>query len=91
MLVTVEKCECFSSGSHPASYPIGTVGSYSGGKQLKREADHSTPFFADVKNVWSYTFTRPISPLGVVLNETQDVFMVWYLVNHRVNLPYRPS
>jgi len=34
---------------------------------LGREADHSPPSSADVKNVWSYTFTSPIRLPGVVL------------------------
>jgi hypothetical protein len=29
-----------SSGTHPASYPMGTMGSFPGGKRLGREADH---------------------------------------------------
>jgi len=38
-----------------------------------READHSSPSSAEVKNTWSYTFTP------------QYVFMVWCLVKHRDN------
>jgi hypothetical protein len=33
-----------------------------------READHSPPSSAKVKNAWSYTFTPRIRLLGVVLN-----------------------
>jgi len=33
-----------------------------------READHSSPSSADVKNLCSYTSTLPISLRGVVLN-----------------------
>jgi hypothetical protein len=40
------------SGSHPASYPMRTRGSFPGG-----EADHSPPSSAEVKNAWSYTST----------------------------------
>jgi hypothetical protein len=40
------------SGSHPASYPVGTRGSFPGG-----EADHLPPSSAEVKNAWSYTST----------------------------------
>jgi hypothetical protein len=41
----------------------------------EREADHSPPFSAEVKSEWSYTYTP------------QYVFMAWYLVKHRENLP----
>jgi hypothetical protein len=36
-----------------------------------READHSSPFSAEVMNVWRYISTPP------------SVFMAWYLVKHR--------
>jgi hypothetical protein len=51
-----------------------------GVKQPGHAIDHSLPSSAEVKNVWSYTFTPPY------------LFMVWYLVKHRDNfilpLPY---
>jgi hypothetical protein len=37
------------SGAHPASYPMGTRGSFPGGRP-GREADHSPPSSAVVKN-----------------------------------------
>jgi hypothetical protein len=37
-------------------------------KQPGREADHSPPSSAEVKNAWSYTSTLPISFHGVVLS-----------------------
>jgi hypothetical protein len=37
-----------------------------GVKRSGREADHSPPFSAEVKNVWSYTSTPPIRLHGVV-------------------------
>jgi hypothetical protein len=40
-------------------------------KWPEREADHSAPSSAEVKNAWSYTSTP------------QYVFMAWYLVKHR--------
>jgi hypothetical protein len=40
-------------------------------KRLVREADHSPPSSAEVKNAWSYNSTR------------QYVFMAWCLVQHR--------
>jgi hypothetical protein len=57
----------------PASCPMGTRGSYPGGKRPGREAAHSPPSSAEVRNVWSYTSTP------------QYVFMVWCLVKHRDN------
>jgi hypothetical protein len=52
------------SGVHPASYPMGTRGSFPGDK-AEREADHSPPSNAEVKNMWSYISTLP-SRLHVV-------------------------
>jgi hypothetical protein len=40
-------------GAHPASYPMGTRGSFPRGKAAG--ADHSSPPSAEVKNAWSYT------------------------------------
>jgi hypothetical protein len=45
-------------------------------KRLGREADHSPPSSAEVKNAWSYTFTP------------QYVFMAWCLVKHRNNFTF---
>jgi hypothetical protein len=56
------------SGTHPATYPRGTRGSFPGVKRLVREADHSPQSSAEVKNAWSYTFTPPIRLHGVVLS-----------------------
>jgi hypothetical protein len=39
-----------------------------GVKRPGREADHSPPSSADVKNAWSYTSTHPIRLHGVVLS-----------------------
>jgi hypothetical protein len=36
------------SGAHPASYPLGTRGSFLGVKWSEREADHSSPYNAEV-------------------------------------------
>jgi hypothetical protein len=44
---------CFQTGSgaHPASYPMGTGGSFPGGKARPgRDADHSPPSSAEFKN-----------------------------------------
>jgi len=55
-------------GAHPDSYRTGTGGPYPGVKRPGREADHSPPSSAEVKNAWSYTSTPP------------HVFMTWCLV-----------
>jgi hypothetical protein len=61
---------------HPASYPMGIRDSFVGVKRPGRDADHSPPSIAEVKNAWSYTFTP------------QYVFMVWCLVKHRDNFTF---
>jgi hypothetical protein len=55
-------------GAHPASYPMGTRGSFPGVKRPGCEAYHSPPSSAEVKNVWIYTFTPLISLHGVLLS-----------------------
>jgi hypothetical protein len=45
-------------------------------KRPGREADHSPPSSAEVKNVWSYTSTP------------QYVFIAWCLVKHRDNFTF---
>jgi hypothetical protein len=45
-------------------------------KRPKREADHSPPSSADVKNAWSFISTP------------QYVFMAWCLVKHRDNFTF---
>jgi hypothetical protein len=50
------------SGTRPASYPIGTAGSYTGVKRQKREADHSPPSSTDVKK------GRAVPPLRICLH-----------------------
>jgi hypothetical protein len=42
-------------GVHPASYPVGTRGSFPGMKRPGRETDHSLQPSTKFKNVWSYT------------------------------------
>jgi hypothetical protein len=56
------------SGTHPGSYSVGTGGTFPGVKRLGREADHSSPSSAEVKNAWSYTSTPPIRLHGAVLS-----------------------
>jgi hypothetical protein len=44
-------CVQTGSGAHPASYPMGTGGSFPGGKARPgRDTDHSPPSSAEVKN-----------------------------------------
>jgi hypothetical protein len=45
------------SGSHPASYPVGTRYSFPGVKRPGPEADHSPPSSSEVKNEWNYSST----------------------------------
>jgi hypothetical protein len=51
-------------GAHPASYAVGIRGSFPGVKWPEREAEHSPPSSAKVKNAWSCTSTLPIPALG---------------------------
>jgi hypothetical protein len=60
-----------SSGDHPASYPMGTGELSPGVQRPGREADHSLPSSAKVKNAWSYTSTPPLCLHGLVLSEAQ--------------------
>jgi hypothetical protein len=59
--------EFFSSPPRPdriQTHPVGIRGV----KRPGREADHTPPSSAEVKNVWSYTSTPPIRLDGVVLS-----------------------
>jgi hypothetical protein len=60
----------FQNGSvaHPASYPMGTKGSFLGVKRPGCEADNSPPSNAEVKNAWSYNSTLSKRLHGVVLS-----------------------
>jgi hypothetical protein len=53
----------------PIQWVQGTL--FLGVKRPGREADHSSPSTAEVKNAWSYT------------SSPQYVFMAWCLVKHR--------
>jgi hypothetical protein len=59
-----------------------------GVKRPGREADHSPPSSAEVKNAWSYTSTPPIRLHGVVLSEAQGQLYLllernWYVYGLR--------
>jgi hypothetical protein len=56
-----------SSGAHPASYPMGTRGSFPGGKAAVGEPDHLPSSSAEVKNAWSCTSIPLIRLHGVVI------------------------
>jgi hypothetical protein len=62
--------------THPASYPMGIGGSYTGLKRPGSEADHSPPSRAEVKNTWSYNSTPPYT------------FTEWCLVKHRDEITF---
>jgi hypothetical protein len=69
-----------------------TGGYLPGVKPPEREADHSSPSSAEVKNAWSYTSTLSYIFMAWCLVKYRIVFMAWYLVKHRDNfilpLPY---
>jgi hypothetical protein len=56
-------CVQTGSGAHPASCPMGTWGSFPGGKARSgREADHSPPSSAEVKYEWELYLLSPHVP-----------------------------
>jgi hypothetical protein len=54
------------SGAHPASYRMGTRGSFVGVKCPEREADHSLPSSAEVKECMELYLHSPIRLHGMV-------------------------
>jgi hypothetical protein len=51
IMFVLYSCVQTGSGAHPASYPMGTGGSFPGGKARPgRDADHSPPSSSEVKN-----------------------------------------
>jgi hypothetical protein len=56
------------SGAHPASYPVGTGGSFPGVKRPGREADHSFLSRAEFKECVELYLHSPIRLHGVVLS-----------------------
>jgi hypothetical protein len=78
-----ENCDRFSSGLFPTSNSpsLGLTQPHiqyvprvflQVVKQLHREADHSPPSSAEVKNVWSLTFTPPIRLHGVMVTRRDN-------------------
>jgi hypothetical protein len=64
------------SGAHPDSYPMANRALSLKIKRPGREAYHSPPSSAEVKNAWSYTSTP------------QYACMAWCLVKHRDNFTF---
>jgi hypothetical protein len=56
------------SGAHPASYPMGTRGSFPGVKRPGRESHHSSPSSAEVNECMELYLHSPIHLHGVVLS-----------------------
>jgi hypothetical protein len=52
----LRQCVQTGTGAHPASYPMGTGGSFPGGKAAGPEANHSQPSSAEVKNAVGYIY-----------------------------------
>jgi hypothetical protein len=63
------------TGTHPASYPMGTRGSLPGGKAAVKLTTNLLLVLRS-KNVWSYT------------SAPQYAFMEWSLVKHRDNFTF---
>jgi hypothetical protein len=57
------------SGAHPASYPTDTRGSFPGVKRPGREADHSPPSSAKVKEWVQPHLHSPLRLNGVMLSQ----------------------
>jgi hypothetical protein len=59
-------CGQTGSGAHPASYQMGTGGPFPGGKvRPGRDADHSPPSSAEVKNEKELLFSPHVPPWRV--------------------------
>jgi hypothetical protein len=63
-----EHFDLHGSGAHPASYPVGTSSFTLGVKRPGREADHSPPSSAEVKECMELYLHFPIRFHGVVLS-----------------------
>jgi hypothetical protein len=70
---------CIQTGSeaHPASYPVGTGGPFPGGKARPgRDADHSPPSSAEVKNEYELYLLSPHAPPWRVAGQLYHCFSV---------------
>jgi hypothetical protein len=62
------RCVQTGSGAHPASYPMGTGGSFPGGKARPgRDADHSPHLVPRLSMSRSYTSSPPMACSGTAL------------------------
>jgi hypothetical protein len=69
-------CVQTGSGPHPASYPMGTGGSFPGGKARPgRDADHSLPSSAEVNEKELYILSPHVPPWRV---GGQIYFLLFY-------------
>jgi len=60
-------CVQTGSGTHPASCPMRTEGSFPGGKaRTGRDADHSPPSSAEVVNEYELYILSPCASIGVL-------------------------
>jgi len=62
------------SGVHPASYPMGMGGSFSGGKMLRLRMCGTIPPLIHMPSWWGAWLSRSC------------IFMVWYLVRPTDNI-----
>jgi hypothetical protein len=74
-------CVQTGSGAHPASYPIGTAGSLSGGKARPgRDSDHSPQLVPRFSMSWSYTSSHPMRLHGVQRDKKKGQFAYFLLL-----------
>jgi hypothetical protein len=69
---------------------MGTGRTLPGIKQLGREADHSLPYSAEVKNAWSYTYTPPYAIMAWCLIK-QMIHLHYMIIKHRDNFTFTRS
>jgi hypothetical protein len=67
------------SVTHNTSYPVDNWVPSSVEKRPGSQANHSSPFCAEIKNAWSYASTP------------QYVCIPWCLVQHKANIPFTHS
>jgi len=80
-LCSIPGCYSVQTGSaaHPASYPMCVWALSPRVNWLGREADHSPPSSAEVKNGWSCT------------SSSSYIFVAWCLIKRRIGLKHRDS
>jgi hypothetical protein len=77
------------SGAYPIPYPVGTGVLSSGVKRPGREANHSPPSTAEVKNVYSHTPTPPYvcKPWCLVKHQGQLYRVLWQDISTCIEQP----